>query len=62
MVTNSRKRSVGMSCSVKSHSPDSSGNWLAAVLAVAVVLEVGHAQVGTVQRQAQQWGKVSVAW
>ena len=51
-----------MSSNLESDSPDSSGSWLAAVLAVAVVLGIGRMQVGIVQRQVQQWGKVSVAW
>ena len=51
-----------MNGSFKNDSPDSSGSQLAAMLAVAVVLEIGHMQVGTVQRQAQQWGRASVVW
>ena len=40
--------------------PDSIGSRLAAMLVEAVILAVGHTQ-GTVQRQAQQWGRAFVA-
>ena len=43
-----------MTGSFMSDPPDSSGSQLAAMLAVAVVLETGHMQVDSVQRQAQQ--------
>ena len=49
-----------MNSSLENDSPDSSGSQLAAVLAVAVVPEIGHMQVGTVQKQAQPWGRVFV--
>lgn len=43
-----------MNGSFKSDPPDSSGSQPAAMLAVAVVLETGHMQVDSVQRQARQ--------
>lgn len=55
--------SLGLSnSSFQQKLPDSNGNQQAAMLVVAVVREIDHMQVGTVQSQMQQWGRVSVAW
>ena len=51
-----------MNASIQQNLPDSSDTRLAAVLVEDVMSVTGRMQAGTVLRQAQQLGRVSVAW